>query len=87
MTLPEANLETRLLRLEDEITAVHERNARVEGDKAWEVSGVRMLTLGVLTYVATLLVFCLLNAARVWLHALVPTCAYLVSVQSMPVVK
>lgn len=37
--------------LEERINKIEERNARVEGDKAWETSNLRKILIIILTYI------------------------------------
>ncbi len=69
------------------IEAIHERNARVEADKAWETSWTRkiIITLGTYTIVSGYLM--LLGMERACLHALVPAGSYFVSTLSLPIFK
>ena len=72
---------------EKEINAIKERNRRVEADKAWETSLTRMVLVAVLTY-ATILIFLLvIGAPAPWLTALVPMIAFVLSLQTVPIVK
>jgi len=49
--------EQRLQRLEMEVGAIHERNLRVEADKAWETSGGCIVLVCSLTYIVITMVF------------------------------
>lgn len=73
--------------LEQEIQAIKERNQRVEADKAWEVSGFRLLIVTASTYVVATTVFYFIGVKNYFLNALIPTTAYIVSTQSMPALK
>ena len=63
------------------------RNARVEADKAWEVSWTRRSIIAVSTYIIAASYLTLLNVENFHLHALVPSGAYLLSTLSMPFLK
>lgn len=72
---------------ESHIAAILERNARVEADKAWEVSWCRRITVTVLTYgIATLFLWMIANE-HFWLNAGVPALGYLLSTLSLPWMK
>lgn len=73
--------------LERRVTQIEERNARVEKDKAWETSLTRIFVLSVLTYFVAVLAFWILGNQQYFLTALVPTAGFIVSVQSVPMVK
>lgn len=80
-------LEERLHRLESEIEQLKIRNQRVEADKAWETSMFRKITICVITYFAAAALLFLIGSTKFWLDALIPTGAYLLSVQTVPVLK
>lgn len=73
--------------LESEIQQLKSRNARVEIDKAWEVSKTRRLVICVITYFAAVLVLKIIGAENYWLGALVPVVGFLLSTLSLPVFK
>ncbi|MEX1061859.1 MAG: hypothetical protein WEC39_02005 [Patescibacteria group bacterium] len=79
--------EERLNRLEKEVTSLKERNARVETDKAWEISLTRTISVSLVTYAVTAFVFYLIGVGSYLLSALVPATAYFISVQSLPALK
>lgn len=72
---------------EEEVTLLKERNRRVEADKAWEVSVFRKSLVALLTYVVTALVFYIIGVDKYLLSAFVPTVGYLLSIQTIPLVK
>lgn len=80
-------VDERLEVLERELQAIKERNARVEADKAWETSWARAGTIGGITYFVAAGVLWVIGTERVWLGAVVPVVGFLLSVQSLPVVK
>ena len=43
--------------IKKEINLIKERNKRVEADKAWETSGFRVVSVVVMTYIVTSIVF------------------------------
>lgn len=80
-------MEEEIRKLEKEIAAIKERNLRVEADKAWERSGVRIFSLAVITYIVAVLVLYFIGVKNLLLNALVPTAGFLLSVQTLPVIK
>jgi len=72
---------------EERISAIEERNKRVELDKKWETSWTRRVTISILTYFIVVLMLTLINADYPWLGALVPVCGYLLSTLSLPLVR
>lgn len=70
--------------IEKEIQAIRERNARVEEDKAWEVSAMRKLIIAILTYAVTV-IFCIsASIERPFITAIVPSLAFFLSTLSLP---
>jgi hypothetical protein len=61
------------------LTAIEQRNARVEADKAWETSITRRVVIALLTYAVIVAFLLSINASNAWLHALVPVAGYLLS--------
>ena len=80
-------MEERLQRVEHELKAISERNARVEADKAWETSPFRMFAIAAFTYGAATLVLYLIGAENIFFGALVPVLGFILSVQSLPTLK
>lgn len=80
-------MEDRLQKIEAELRLIGERNLRVEADKAWETSLFRVLTIAGITYVVASSVMYLIGTTNYSLGALIPVIGYLLSTQSLPVVK
>lgn len=73
--------------IEHEIAAIKERNLRVEADKAWETSQLRIISIALITYVIASLVLYLIGVNNFLLSALVPTVGYYLSTRSLPFIK
>jgi len=73
--------------LADRIQKIEERNARVEIEKAWEVSWARFFTNTVATYLIMNLLLWTIGDSLPLLHALVPTLGYILSTLSIPYLK
>lgn len=80
-------MEERLRQIEEALKALHERNARVEADKAWETSVFRMVSIALVTYIVAVLLLYSIGVERAFLAALVPAVGFMLSVQSLPVLK
>lgn len=80
-------LQERVSVLESELAAIRSRNHRVESNKAWETSRVRLLSITGITYVTMLLVFLVLGSSRPFLDALVPTTGFFLSTLSLSFVR
>ncbi len=70
-----------------EIDLIKERNKRVEADKAWETSSVRVVSVLVMTYIITAVVFYFIGVKNFMLNALIPTVGFYLSTQSLPFIK
>jgi hypothetical protein len=75
------------MNIEKEILEIKERNKRVEGDKAWEVSVVRKLIIFFLTYIFAVLWLYEIHEPIFWLKAFVPAVGYLISTFSLAKAK
>lgn len=64
-----------------------ERNARVETDKAWEVSLGRRVFISISTYIVAGIWLNVINDSFPWLKAIVPVAGYLLSTLSLPFIK
>lgn len=73
--------------LEKEINLIKERNARVEADKAWETSLTRTVLVGAITYVSILILLLVIGTPKPFLTALIPMIGFILSLQTVPVVK
>jgi peptidoglycan/LPS O-acetylase OafA/YrhL len=73
--------------LKNDIKQIQDRNARVEVDKAWEVSSARKILVAVLTYIIVVLFFLVSDLPRPFVNALVPTIGYILSTLSVSAVK
>lgn len=80
-------IRNRLQRAEEQLAEITARNARVEGDKAWEISAARKITVAALTYVITALVFTAIGTPSPWTNAAIPLCGYLISTFTLPWAK
>lgn len=70
--------------VEDRLSAIEGRNARVEADKAWEISLFRRFFIAFMTYLAAGFSLVFLGSSAPWLYAFVPVIGYAVSTLSLP---
>jgi len=75
------------MKIEEEIRKIKERNAKVEIDKAWEISKTRRIILAIFIYVFASLIFLSIKVPDPFLNALIPTCAFVISMASFPFFK
>jgi len=79
--------EDKLAEMTRELEAIKQRNTRVEADKAWEVSYVRIGAICAITYLVALAFLYTIGAERCGLGALMPTLGFFISTQSLPALK
>lgn len=75
------------MKIKNEITAIKERNKRVELDKAWETSAARKIIIAVLTYFVMVIFFYFANLPRPFINSIVPAIAFILSNLSLPIFK
>ena len=73
--------------ISDAIERIHERNARVEADKAWEQSLTRIASVAVITYLCAAFVLWTIGIPNYLLSAMVPVIGFVLSTQSLPSIK
>ena len=77
------NLQERLSVVENELAAIHNRNHRVDSNKAWETSRARLFSITGITYVTMVLVFLVLGSSRPFMDALIPPAGFFLSTLSL----
>lgn len=77
------------MKTDAKIQNIESRNAKVEADKAWELSWSRRVIIALSTYgiIAGYLCFLGLETQDAFLHTLVPALAYMLSTISLPIFK
>ncbi|OGL26132.1 hypothetical protein A3E49_01545 [Candidatus Saccharibacteria bacterium RIFCSPHIGHO2_12_FULL_49_19] len=65
--------------LEKRVTAIEERNRRVEADKVWETSLVRRLAISLLTYLVVAGYLLAIDNDKPFVTAVVPAVGYFLS--------
>jgi hypothetical protein len=73
--------------IKKEIELIKERNKRVEADKAWEISGTRVASVLLMTYIITAVVFYIIGVNNFLLNAIIPTLGFYLSTLSLPFIK
>lgn len=74
-------------KIEEEINTLHERNRRVEADKAWETSAFHIGAIMVITYFIASIILYTIGVKKYLLNALLPAIGYFLSTQSLPQIK
>lgn len=77
----------KIIRIEEQLEAIAERNQRVEMEKAWETSTTRVLSVVLLTYALMSLTFSIIGVQEYFINAIIPTLGYFLSTQSLPIIK
>ncbi|MEI7558199.1 MAG: hypothetical protein WCJ45_05260 [bacterium] len=65
--------------IQKEIQKLKERNIRVEGDKAWEISIARKIIIMILTYTIIVIFLYTAKLPKPWINAIIPTLGFLLS--------
>lgn len=79
--------EERFQEIEKQLEIIKQRNARVEANKAWEASRVRIASICLVTYIFACVLLWPLGAEKFWLDALVPPLGFFLSTRSIRLVK
>ena len=82
-----SKIESQIDLLQNQVQQIIERNNRVQADKAWEISRFRVLSIVLLTYFITCIVFYVLDVREFYLSAIIPTLGYYLSTQGLPILK
>ena len=80
-------MEEEIKELKQKIKKIEERNARVEGDKAWETSILRILLIIVFTYVFATLYLFIADTTNPFLGAIVPCAGFFISTLTIKPIK
>jgi len=73
--------------VEERLSAIEERNVRVQMDKAWERSYTRRAVISILTYFTAAIFMEVNDFLHPWITAIVPVLGYLLSTLSLPWIK
>lgn len=74
--------------LEKEIKKIHERNKRVELDKAWETSWTRRICIMILTYIVVIIYsYVIRKFDNIFLSSLVPVIGFTLSTLSLKLIR
>jgi len=69
------------------LTAIEQRNKKVELDKSWETSWSRKIIIAVLTYATIVLFFFVAQLPKPFVNSIVPTAGFVLSTLSLPFFK
>ncbi len=73
--------------LEERLELIEERNKRVEGDKAWETSWTRRLSIMALIYLVVAFYLRFVVHIDPWINAFVPVIGFLLSTLTISLLK
>lgn len=73
--------------LEKRVTELENKNLRVEGDKAWETSWARRVSIMLCTYLVTVAYLHFIVHTEAWINALVPVMGFVLSTLTISVLK
>lgn len=73
--------------LKKELEQIHQRNKRVELDKAWELSWTRKLIVAFLTYIVIVIFFVFAALPSPFVNSIVPALAFVISSSSLSLFK
>lgn len=73
--------------IEKELERIKERNAKVEADKAWELSNTRRMVVGISIYLLAVVVFLGIKAPDPFVNAIIPAIGFVLSTATFPIFK
>lgn len=73
--------------IEKELEKIKERNAKVEADKAWELSNTRRMVVGISIYLLAVVVFLGIKAPDPFVNAIIPAVGFVLSTATFPIFK
>ncbi len=73
--------------IEKRLSAIEQRNKKVELDKAWETSWSRRIIIAILTYLTIVLFFYFAQLPKPFINSIVPTIGFVLSTLSLPFFK
>ena len=76
-----------MVEIEQRLSAIEERNKKVETDKAWETSKTRRVFVALFTYFSIALYFMAIKVEKPFINAVVPTIGFLISTLSLPYIR
>ncbi|MDB5166231.1 MAG: hypothetical protein JWM37_303 [Candidatus Saccharibacteria bacterium] len=73
--------------IESRVEQLEKRNARVEGDKRWETSWTRRVSIMILTYIVVAFYLRFVVHIDPWINALVPVIGFMLSTLTLSLLK
>lgn len=73
--------------VEQRLDVIESRNKRVDGNKNWETSWVRRISIFILTYLTVVVYHVIIDADRIFIISLVPSIGFLLSTLSLQFIR
>ncbi len=73
--------------IEERLELIEERNRRVEGDKAWEISRTRLFLLAFFIYLVTGFYLWITEVSEPWINASGAAVGFVIGTLTMPFLK
>jgi len=73
--------------IEERLEIIEARNNKVEGDKAWETSWTRRISIMVMTYLVVVAYLYFVVHIDPWINAIVPVIGFLLSTLTVGLIK
>jgi hypothetical protein len=73
--------------IEERLAVIEARNKKVEGDKAWETSWTRRLSIMALTYLVVVAYLYFVVRIDPWINAIVPVIGFFLSTLTVEFIK
>lgn len=74
--------------MEERVVAIEKRNKKVETDKAWETSWIRIICIMILTYIVVIAYsYVIRKSDNIFLSSLVPVIGFTLSTMSLNLVR
>lgn len=76
------------MEISEEIEKIKERNKKVEQDKLWEISFIRRICIGILTYIVILIYsYTIFKINNVFFSSLIPVIGFGLSTLSLKLIR
>ncbi|MBV9349590.1 MAG: hypothetical protein JO026_02465 [Patescibacteria group bacterium] len=79
--------EEKIAEIELQLRLIQKRNERVEAEKAWETSLLRVCLIMAITYAIAAFLLISIDSMHPWGTALIPTVGFFLSTQTLPAIR
>jgi hypothetical protein len=70
-------------RINNRLDAIEKRNQKVDSNKRWETSKIRIISIAILTYISMVVLFFQIGSINPFVSAIVPTMGFVLSTLSL----